>query len=101
TGEIRLPLLRQHINAKGFFPTDLEKSIASALIEEHVLVEPVVTVTVVEYRSRPISVVGSVRNPVTFQATGSVTLLDAISQAGGLTENAGPEILVSQKLEGS
>jgi len=100
-GAIRLPMLQHHINAAGFFPTDLEKSIASALVEEHVLVDPVVSVTVVEYRSRPISVVGAVRNPVTFQATGSVTLLDALSQAGGLTENAGPEILVSQKSEDS
>lgn len=97
TGEIRLPMLKQHINAKGLFPTDLEKSIASALIEANLLVDPVVTVTVAEYRSRPISVVGAVRNPITFQETGSVTLLEAISQAGGLTENAGPEILVSQK----
>lgn len=97
SGEIRLPMLRQHITAKGLYPTDLEKSIASALIEAHLLVDPVVTVTVAEYRSRPISVVGAVRNPITFQETGSVTLLEAISQAGGLTENAGPEILVSQK----
>jgi polysaccharide biosynthesis/export protein len=97
TGEIRLPMLGQPINAKGLYPSELEKSIASALIEEHLLVDPVVTVTVAEYRSRPISVVGAVRNPVTFQATGTVTLLDAISQAGGLTDNAGPEILVSQK----
>jgi polysaccharide export outer membrane protein len=96
-GEIQLPMMRQPINAKGLFPRELEKTIASALVEEHVLVDPVVTVTVVEYRSRPISVAGAVRNPVTFQATGSITLLDAISQAGGLTENAGPEILVSQK----
>ena len=100
SGEIRLPMMRRPINAKGLFPADLEKSIATALIEEHVLVDPVVTVTVVEYRSRPISVAGAVRNPVTFQATGSTTLLDAISQAGGLTENAGPEILVSQRPAG-
>jgi len=97
-GEIRLPMLQKHIDAKGLFPTDLEKSIASSLIEEHVLVDPVVSVTVVEYRSRPISVVGAVRSPITFQAAGSMTLLDAISQAGGLTAEAGPEILVSQKL---
>lgn len=96
-GQIRLPMLRQQIDARGLFPSDLEKSIASALIEEHLLVEPVVTVTVAEYRSRPISVVGAVRTPITFQATGSVTLLDAISQAGGLAENAGPEILISEK----
>jgi len=97
SGEIRLPLLHKQINAKGLYPSDLEKSIASALVNEQLLVDPVVTVTVVEYRSRPISVVGAVHTPVTFQATGTVTLLEAISQAGGLTENAGAEILVSQK----
>jgi polysaccharide biosynthesis/export protein len=96
-GEIRLPMVQKQIKAKGLYPTDLEKSITSALIEGHLLVDPVVTVTVMEYRSRPISVVGAVRNPITFQASGSVTLLDAISQAGGFTDNAGPEILVSQK----
>jgi polysaccharide biosynthesis/export protein len=95
-GEIRLPLLRHPIKAAGLYPADLEKSITGALIQEQVLVDPVVSVAVVEYRSRPISVVGAVRTPVTFQATGNVTLLDAISQAGGLSENAGPEILVSE-----
>jgi polysaccharide biosynthesis/export protein len=95
-GEIRLPMLRRPIKAAGLYPAEIEKSITNALMEEQVLVDPVVTVTVVEYRSRPISVVGAVRTPVTFQATGTVTLLDALSQAGGLTENAGPEILVSQ-----
>jgi len=95
-GVIRLPMLKQHIRAAGLYPADLESAIKAALTDEQVLVDPVVTVSVVEYRSRPITVVGSVRNPMTFQATGTVTLLDAISQAGGLTENAGPEILVSR-----
>ena len=96
-GDIRLPMLRQHIQAAGLYPADLETSVTAALSEEHVLVDPVVTVTIAEIRSRPISVVGAVRTPVTFQASGLVTLLDAISQAGGFAENAGPEILVSQK----
>jgi polysaccharide export outer membrane protein len=96
SGEIRLPMIHRHIKAAGLYPMDLEKAVASVLTEENVLVDPIVTVNVVEYRSRPISVVGAVRTPVTFQATGSVRLLDAISQAGGLTENAGPEIIVSQ-----
>jgi polysaccharide export outer membrane protein len=96
-GEIRLPMLQQHIQAAGLYPEDLENAIKTALIEGQVLVDPVVTVSVVEYRSRPINVVGEVKNPVTFQATGVVTLLDALSQAGGLTENAGAEILVSRQ----
>ena len=65
------------------------------------LVDPIVTVSVVEYRSRPISVVGAVKKPLTFQATGTVTLLDAIANAEGLTEFAGMEILVSRVSPGT
>lgn len=94
-GYIRLPMVQQHIKAKELFPSELETAIAKALVDEHVMVSPIVTVSVVEFHSRPITVVGAVKGPTTFQATGNVTLLDAISRAGGLTENAGAEILVS------
>jgi len=95
-GTIRLPMLKQRITAAGLYPADLESAIADALSKEQILVDPIVTVSVVEYRSRPISVVGAVKQPLTFQATGVVTLLDAVSRAGGLAEDAGPEILVSR-----
>jgi polysaccharide export outer membrane protein len=94
-GKLRLPMIQRQIQAGGLYPSELEKEITTALIEEHLLVDPIVTVSVVEYRSRPITVVGAVKNPLTFQATGKVTLLDAISQAGGLTPEAGSEILVT------
>jgi len=77
-------------------PAELEESIARALKAGELIVDPFVTVTVAEYHSRPVSVVGAVRSPVTFQALGTVTLLDALAQAGGLTQEAGTEILVSQ-----
>ncbi len=95
-GNIRLPMLRQHIQAAGLSPAELEAAISTALTEGNVLVDPIVTVSVMEYRSRPITVSGAVRNPSTFQATGTVTLLDAITRAGGLADNAGAEILVSK-----
>src|ERR1039458_8012151 len=86
-GTIRLPMLRQPIPAAGLYPTELETAITAALTDGNVLVDPIVTVSVVEYRSRPISVSGAVKRPVTFQATGSVTLLDALAQADGLADN--------------
>jgi polysaccharide export outer membrane protein len=95
-GTIRLPMLRQHIPAAGLYPAELETAITAALTDGNVLVDPIVTVSVVEYRSRPISVSGAVKKPVTFQSTGSVTLLDALAQADGLADNAGAEILVSK-----
>jgi len=99
-GAIRLPMLQKHIQAAGLYPSELENAITTALTNENVLVDPIVTVSVVEYRSRPITVVGAVKSPLTFQATGTVTLLDAISRAGGLAENAGAEILVSRQPSG-
>jgi len=56
---------------------------------------------VVEYGSRPIRVAGAVRDPLTFQASGPVTLLEAITRAGGLTAAAGLEILVNKTQTGS
>jgi polysaccharide export outer membrane protein len=94
-GQIRFPMLKTKINAQGELPSALEVSIAGALTEEDLIVDPFVTVEVVEYSSRPINVTGSVRKPLTFQAVGPVTLLDAIARAEGLSPEAGPEILVS------
>jgi polysaccharide export outer membrane protein len=100
-GEIRLPMVQQHIKAAGLYPSELEKAVTTALIGENVLVDPIVTVSVVEYRSRPITVTGAVKTPLTFQDTGTVTLLEAISRAGGLADNAGSEILVSHPPPGT
>jgi len=95
-GTIRLPLLSEGVKAAGLMPRELETELANALKSGEILVDPVVKITVVEYHSRPISVMGAVRRPVTFQSDGSMTLLDALARAEGLTDDAGPEIIVTQ-----
>jgi polysaccharide export outer membrane protein len=95
-GLIRLPMLKQKIAARGVMPADLEKRITTALVAEEILVDPAVTVNVAEYHSRPISVVGAVHRPLTFQAWGKTTLLEAIARAEGLSSDAGTEILVTR-----
>ena len=95
-GSIHLPLLRDGVQAAGLLPRQLEAGVVQALKTEQILVDPIVKVTVVEYHSRPISVMGSVRRPVTFQAVGTATLLDALARAEGLTSDAGTEILVTR-----
>lgn len=95
-GLIRLPMLRQKIDARGLMPAQVETLLAAALTEEEILVDPAVTVTIAEYRSRPISVAGAVRSPLTFQALGKTTLLEALTRAQGLTEDAGLEILLTR-----
>ena len=95
-GMIGFPMLAERIKAEGLLPNQLEAKLAAALTTGEILVEPVVTVTILEYNSRTISVMGAVKRPLTFQAIGKVTLLDALAKAEGLTADAGPEILLNR-----
>jgi polysaccharide export outer membrane protein len=96
-GSIRLPMLESPIAAAGLMPAKLEAAIAEALREGQILVNPTVTVTILEYStSRTVSVIGAVRRPLTFPVVGTVRLLDALAKAEGLSSDAGPELLVSR-----
>ncbi len=96
-GTLKLPLIDHRLKVAGLMPVDIENSLAAELKSAGILVDPVVSVGVVDYRSRPVSVVGAVKNPLTFEAMSDSTLLDAIAKAGGLSPEAGPVILVSRK----
>jgi polysaccharide export outer membrane protein len=95
-GTLALPILGR-IPAAGLMPVQLEEIVAERLKSTQTMVSPMVNVSVAEYRSKPVSVVGAVRAPVTFQAIGDTNLLGAITRAGGLAPEAGPEILVTRK----
>ncbi len=98
-GGLRLPMLPATLPATGLFPVDLEKVIAAAYVKEGILVNPVVTVSVLEYASKPVSVIGAVKQPVTFHADQPVTLLEAITRAGGFSDDAGSYLLLSVKTD--
>ncbi len=95
-GSIRIPMLKEPIPAAGSLPGEIEKRIADALRAQGLILNPVVSVTVAEYRSRPVRVIGAVKKPVTFQAIGAVTVADAIARAEGLSSDAGSEILLER-----
>jgi polysaccharide biosynthesis/export protein len=97
-GNIRLPMLKDPIQVRGMVPSQLESAIAKALTKGNVLVDPIVTVTIVEYQSRPVNVVGAVKTPLVFQASRPIPLLDAIARAGGMREDAGSDIVVSKQV---
>ena len=85
-GFIKLPLADK-IEAAGLTVAELEALIAQRL--EKYVKEPVVGVFVKEYRSQQISVLGSVKDPKVYYATGQKYLLDMLSMAGGLSPDAG------------
>lgn len=95
TGRITLPLLGA-IEAAGLTPAGLEELIATRL-EERYVNDPQVSVFVKEHGSRMVSVLGAVRDPGRYPMIGQRTLLDMVSAAGGLTEEAGPEAVVTHR----
>lgn len=96
-GTIRLPMMKAHVQVRGLLPSEIETRVGEELQREGLLVDPFVTVNVAEYHSRPVNVIGAVKNPVIFQVVGSVTLLDALARAGGLDPvHAGPDIVISK-----
>jgi len=95
-GTLALPLINERLKVVGMLPSDIEMQIAELLVKNQILVRPVVSVAVAEYRSVPVSVLGAVKHPITFQAVGDITLLDALTKADGLSPEAGPEILISR-----
>jgi polysaccharide export outer membrane protein len=95
-GNLNLPLMRTPLHAAGLMPDALRDEIAAALRAQHLLVNPVVDVSVVEYRSRDVTIAGAVKTPTTIQEIGNLRLLGALSQAGGLLPEAGPEVIVDQ-----
>lgn len=99
-GSIELPLLSGPVKAAGLMPNALAAQIEEAYQKQELLVKPSVSVSVMRYTSRPISVAGEVKNPTTFEASGKVTLLSALTRAGGVTPEAGPTLMVTEQVEG-
>lgn len=96
SGYIKLSLIDK-IEAAGLTVSELESLICKKL--EKYLTEPVVSVFVREYRSQQFAVLGSVKNPGVYYASGQRYLLDLLSMAGGLSPDAG-DICIIQKVSG-
>jgi polysaccharide export outer membrane protein len=66
-------------------------------LEEKYFQRATVSVQVREYRSKPISVIGAVKQPGNLGFSGRWTLLEAITAAGGLADNHGSVIYVLRR----
>src|SRR3981189_286634 len=92
SGEISLPLLGA-VRAAGLTPRELETSLEELLHQKY-MKDPHIGVFVREMQSHAVSVVGAVRKPGTFQISSSKSLLEILSLAEGLAEDAGEEVTI-------
>lgn len=83
-GTVDLPYV-QTVPVAGLEPQEIARLVRQKLIANKVLTNPIVVVQVKEYRSRSVILLGQVAKPGSFPLTTGLTLMQAISLAGGLT----------------
>jgi polysaccharide export outer membrane protein len=91
-GTFAYPLLGR-VTAGGLSIRAVEDKVRQGLAEGF-LKDPQITVTVDQYRSQQVFVIGEVRQPGPLPFTGSMTLIEALARAGTVTERAGAEAVI-------
>jgi polysaccharide biosynthesis/export protein len=96
-GNIALPLLGDF--AVGGLTPGQARAKLETLLKQKYVNRANVSMIIKESASKPVSVVGAVRTPGSLNISGRWTLLQALSAAGGITENAGKKIYVLRKAD--
>ncbi len=96
SGTIGIPLVPTRLHVAGLTESQAEQLIADVLQAQGLVSHPEVGVIVKEHKSNPITIVGAVAHPMVYEADHRVTLLEALAQAGGVSNDAGDNIIVTR-----
>jgi len=84
-GQLALPLVDE-IEANGKTARQLEQAVETELQEQGYLVNPQVSIEVLNYR--PFYIIGEVNNPGSYPYVNGMTVINAVALAGGYTYRA-------------
>lgn len=86
-GKISVPLI-QDVQAEGLSAHELAQEIGKRLQEY--IKDPQVSIIVLQVNSSKFYIIGNIKNPGLYPLRGNISLLQALSLAGGFTEFASP-----------
>lgn len=92
-GVIVMPLVGA-VKVGGLTATQAEQRIAQMLQEGGFVKNPQVVLAITEIRSQQVAVLGFVKNSAKIPFEGSMSIIDVIAQAGGLTNEAGDNVQI-------
>jgi polysaccharide export outer membrane protein len=95
-GDVRLPIVGR-IHVAGSTVEQVEAELVTRL--KTFLKAPDVSVSVVEVRSEPVSVIGAVGSAGVRQLDGVKTLIEVLAIAGGPSADAGPIVRITRRLD--
>lgn len=95
-GTISIPLIGQ-VSVKDMTVSQIEKKITE-LFNDGYIVDPQVNIFIKEYRSRKAIILGQVNSPGLYNLREDTSLLEIISQAGGMTKLACSKAIIKRKV---
>ncbi len=102
-GNISFPFIGQ-VRVEGMSTQEIETALRTALQEGGFLVDPQISVSIAEYKSKTVLVLGAVEKPGRYQLEAQETILDVLSKAEGVSTQEGGNpnraTLVRQKVAG-
>lgn len=94
SGRVKISLLSSPLDAAGTTTFDLASRISDELKKQQILRDPSTTVLILRAVTQTVSILGAVIRPGLYPVEKPSTLLDVISQAGGLAPNAGNTLTI-------
>jgi polysaccharide biosynthesis/export protein len=94
TGTVALPVLAKPLNAAGLTLSQFSEQLSRELKAQGLVSDPHMTLSVVQSRLHSVAIAGAVRRPQIYQIFSQTTLLDVLSQAEGLADDAGNTVIV-------
>lgn len=85
SGSLSLPMI-QSVPVSGLTPSEVEKAIATRLVQQQIMREPVVNVQPIAMR--PFFILGEVNKPGEYPYRPGTTVQSAVAMAGGFTYRA-------------
>ncbi len=95
-GKVTLPLIGE-VPVGGITTTDAQKNIATRYADGYIK-NPQVNVFIAEYRSKKVTALGEFNKPGVIELRGNSTLMEVVSNAGGITANAGDTLLIKRRV---
>lgn len=89
-GTVDFPYIHRH-KVAGLEPQQVVDLVRKQLVAQGILTDPSVMISVKEYKSKFVNILGEVKEPGTFPLVPGITLVQAISQAGGPSSIADPD----------
>jgi polysaccharide biosynthesis/export protein len=96
TGQLVLPVLGI-IQVAGLNAEQAARYIEAELRSHGIMVDPHVTVSIVEYATQGATLLGEIRSPGVYPTFGGRRLLDMIALAGGVSPSAGKIVVISHR----